>query len=179
VRIDQNKRRRIDPGTGTTDLEVVGIIPVITANTNVLETGSVLVPLLPVPQIPVVANAVLLHLLVPQIQVTTSKKQGEGNQETLGEYQKQYLATKVLDDRVQILLDIDQNLEGKYTVKTEDLTGPARTFYQRTVTKVVACIHTCHGGSVVQFSTMMAGILGSTSLFVGNKYKCTCVSRRG
>jgi hypothetical protein len=62
-------------------------------------------------------------------------------------------------------------------VKTKELTGPAHTFYQRTVTKVVTYIHTCHGGSIVNFSTMMAGIIGSTGLFVGNKYKCTCASR--
>jgi hypothetical protein len=117
VRIDQNKKRRITLGTGTTNLEVevagTGSIPASTTNTTVQVAGTVLVPV-PVPVNPVVANPVLLHLLVPQIQAPTSMKRGEGNQETLGEYRKQYLATKVLNYRVQILFDIDQYLAGKY-----------------------------------------------------------------
>jgi hypothetical protein len=104
---------------------------------------------------------------------TYTKKRGRDKHEDLSEYRGSYTSTKILKERIGILLQVDSYLGKNYSQKTSQLNEAARTFYQKNVVRVVLCVSTCHAGNEDSFTNMMSTILG-TNLFSGAKYRCKC-----
>jgi hypothetical protein len=159
--LDEETKNKIRTGIkveqSTHSMLVRGIAPEVLDN----------IPLEDLPALPDI------QYLMQTAAVPTTKKRGRGKTEELTQYRSAYTSTKVLCERVGILMDVDAYLGRTYHSKTSDLNEAARTFYQKHVVRVALCVSTCHAGNVEAFTSIMGTILG-TNLFSGFKYQCRC-----